>query len=81
MITIVDGDDFLLQKSIKTPVFEDLEDVIQSAGRGRTRVNLMDDMEDHLKILAQAEDGELFSDGQQDNSCIIMLEEEWQKQQ
>lgn len=25
LITLVDGDDFLLQKSIKTPVFEDLE--------------------------------------------------------
>ncbi|CDW80340.1 UNKNOWN [Stylonychia lemnae] len=64
LITIVDGDDFLLQKSIRTPVFEDLDKV---AG------------EDDLKILAQ--DGDIYSDGQQDNSCLMMLEKEWQEQQ
>ena len=38
LITIVDGDDFLLQKSIKTPVFEDLDKAVD---------------EDEINIIAQ----------------------------
>jgi hypothetical protein len=56
LITIADGDDFL-QKSIKTPVFEDLTKC------------------DDLNIIAQG--GDLLSEGQQDNSCLMMLEKEW----
>ena len=51
-----------MQKSIKTPVFEDL-----------------DKCNDDLNIIAA--DGDLMSDGQQDNSCLLMLEKEWQEQQ
>lgn len=47
-----------MQKSIKTPVFEDL-----------------DKCNDDLNIIAA--DGDLLSDGQQDNSCLMMLEKEW----
>ena len=38
LITLVDGDDFLLQKSIKTPVFEDLDKAVD---------------EDEINIIAQ----------------------------
>jgi hypothetical protein len=47
LVTIVDGDDFLLQKSIKTPVFEDLDKVVVE--------------DDDLNLIVQ--DGDLFSEG------------------
>ena len=63
LITITEGlDNEEFQKSIKTPVFEDLE-----------KCN------DEFNIIAA--DGDLLSDGQQDNSCLLMLEKEWQEQQ